>query len=82
VGATVAGLGNGLVTFQSAWVLGIFSLAIWTYFLIKSFEISDTQPEWKHAVPLVCMLWVYPFFVGFVFMVAYIYELFGVKYAW
>ena len=82
VSATVAGLGNGLLTFQSAWVLGLFSLAIWAYFLIKSFEISKTEPKMRHILPLVCLLWLYPFFVGFVFMVSYIYELFGVKYTW
>ncbi len=80
--ATVAGLGNGLVTFQSAWVLGLFSLAIWAYFLVKSFEISNTKPRIDHAIPLICLLWLYPFFIGFVFMVSYIYELFGIKYTW
>jgi len=80
--ATVAGLGNGLFTFQSAWILGLFSLAIWAYFLIKSFEISNTKPEVRHIIPLICLLWLYPIFVGFVFLVSYIYELFGIKYAW
>lgn len=80
--ATLAGVGNGLLTFQSAWVLGLFSLAIWAYFLIKSFEISKTEPKLHHIVPLVCLLWIYPLFIGFVFMVSYIYELFGVKYTW
>lgn len=80
--ATVAGFGNGMLTFQSAWILGLFSLSIWFFFLVKSFEISRTRPQAKHILPLVCMLWIYPFFVGFVFMVAYIYELFGVKYSW
>ncbi len=80
--ATLAGLGNGLVTFQSAWILGLFSLAIWAYFLVKSFEISNTAPKARHLLPLVCLLWLYPFFIGFVFMVSYIYELFGVKYTW
>jgi len=82
ISATVAGLGNGLLTFQSAWVLGLFSLAIWAYFLIKSFEIAHTDPKPRHIVPLICMLWLYPFFIGFVFMVAYIYELSGRKYTW
>ena len=80
--ATAAGMGNGLLIFQSAWVLGLFSLSIWTYFLVMSFEISKTKPHTRHILPLVCMLWIYPFFVGFVFLVAYIYELFGVKYSW
>ncbi len=80
--ATVAGAGNGMVMFQSAWLLGMFSLAIWAYFLVKSFEISGTRPGRKHILPLICMLWLYPLFTGFVFMVAYIYELFGVKYRW
>ena len=82
MGATAAGLGNGMLTFQSAWVLGLFSLAMWAYFLIKSFEISNTQPEAKHVLPLICLLWLYPFFIGFVFLVSYIYELFGIKYTW
>lgn len=80
--ATLAGLGNGMLTFQSAWILGLFSLAIWAYFLVKSFEISNTAPKPRHILPLICLLWLYPFFVGFVFMVSYIYELFGVKYTW
>jgi len=80
--ATVAGMGNGLVTFQSAWILGMFTLAIWAYFLIKSFEISGEKPQRRHIVPLIFMLWVYPLFIGFTFLVAYIYELFGVKYKW
>ncbi len=80
--ATFAGLGNGLLTFQSAWILGLFSLAIWAYFLIKSFEIAHTEPKPRHILPLLCMLWVYPIFIGFVFMVAYIYELSGRKYTW
>ena len=82
MGATMAGMGAGMITFQSAWLLGLFSLAIWAYFLVKSFEISNTEPKARHILPLICMLWLYPFFIGFVFMVAYIYELFGVKYAW
>ena len=82
VSATMAGFGNGMILFQSAWILGLFSLSIWFFFLVKSFEISRTRPEAKHILPLICMLWVYPFFVGIVFMVAYIYELFGVKYSW
>jgi cellulose synthase/poly-beta-1,6-N-acetylglucosamine synthase-like glycosyltransferase len=80
--ATAAGMGNGMLMFQSAWVLGLFSLSIWTYFLIMSFEISRTKPHQRHILPLICMLWIYPFFVGFVFLVAYVYELFGVKYSW
>ena len=71
-----------MLMFQSAWVLGLFSLTIWTYFLVMSFEISKTKPHRRHILPLICMLWIYPFFVGFVFLVAYIYELFGVKYSW
>lgn len=82
VSATYAGMGNGMVMFQSAWLLGMFSLAIWAYFLIKSFEISGTRPQRRHIIPLICMLWLYPIFTGIVFMVAYIYELFGVKYRW
>jgi cellulose synthase/poly-beta-1,6-N-acetylglucosamine synthase-like glycosyltransferase len=82
VSATVAGFGNGMLTFQSAWILGLFSLSIWFYFLIKSFEISKTKPEAKHILPLIFMLWFYPFFIGIVFLVSYIYELFGVKYSW
>jgi len=82
ISATVAGLGSGLITFQSAWILGMFSLAIWAYFLLRSFEISHTKPKARHIVPLLCLLWIYPLFIGFVFMVSYIYELFGVKYSW
>ncbi|MCX8194872.1 MAG: glycosyltransferase family 2 protein [Candidatus Micrarchaeota archaeon] len=82
LGATAAGLGSGIIMFQSAWILGLFSLSLWGYFLIKSFEISRTQPKWRHVLPLFCLLWVYPFFIGFVFLVSYIYELFGVKYSW
>ena len=80
--ATVAGFGNGVLTFQSAWILGLFSLAMWGYFLIKSFEISNTEPKPRHIVPLICLMWLYPLFIGFVFMVSYIYELFGIKYTW
>ena len=82
MGATLAGMGNGLLTFQSAWILGLFSLAIWAYFLVKSFEISHTEPKARHIIPLICLLWLYPFFIGFVFLVSYVYELFGVKYTW
>ena len=82
VAAGATGLAYGLFTFQSAWILGVFSMAIWTYFLIKSFEIADVEMKPKHVLPLILLLWVYPFFIGFVFLVSYLYELFGVKYTW
>ncbi|MFA6214640.1 MAG: glycosyltransferase family 2 protein [Candidatus Micrarchaeia archaeon] len=80
--ATASWLLSGAMVVQSVWVLGVFSLALWGYFLIKSFEISNSKPKMKHIVPLICLLWLFPFFVGFTFLVSYIYELFGVKYSW
>ncbi|MCX8174942.1 MAG: glycosyltransferase family 2 protein [Candidatus Micrarchaeota archaeon] len=80
--AGATGIAYGLLTFQSAWILGIFSMAIWTYFLVKSFEIADEKIRARHLLPLLLLLWVYPFFIGFVFLVSYLYELFGVKYTW
>jgi cellulose synthase/poly-beta-1,6-N-acetylglucosamine synthase-like glycosyltransferase len=80
--ATAAWLFGGSMVLQSVWILGIFTLALWGYFLVKSFEISKSSLKAKHIVPLICLLWLFPFFVGFVFLVSYIYELFGVKYAW
>jgi len=80
--ASTTNWGTGMLVFQSTWILGAFSLAIWAYFLVKSFEISNTEPKMEHLVPLVFLMWVYPLFIGFTFMVAYIYELFGMKYSW
>lgn len=80
--ATAAGINSGLLVFQSAWILGVFSLSIWAYFLIKSFEISNTAPKPRHILPLVLLLWVYPVFVALTFLAAYIHELFGMKYSW
>ncbi len=80
--ATGSWLLSGSMVLQSVWVLGLFSLALWGYFLIKSFEISNSKPKLRHVVPLICLLWLFPFFVGFVFLMSYIYELFGIKYAW
>ena len=80
--ATVVWLAGGQMVLQSVWVLGLFTLALWAYFLIKSFEISNTRPRMRHVVPLVCLLWVFPIFVGFTFLVSYVYELFGIRYAW
>lgn len=79
---TSAGVVQAALTFQSAWILGLFSLAMWSYFLVKSFEISSTQPQRRHILPLVMLLWVYPIFIGFVFLVSYIHELFGMRYKW
>lgn len=80
--ATGSWLLGGSMVLQSVWVLGLFTLALWGYFLIKSFEISRTKPKLGHVIPLACLLWLFPFFVGFTFLVSYIYELFGVKYRW
>ena len=82
IAAGATGITYGLFTFQSAWILGLFSMAIWTYFLVKSFEIADEELKRRHVLPLLLLLWVYPFFIGFVFLVSYLYELFGVKYTW
>ncbi|MEM4348026.1 MAG: glycosyltransferase family 2 protein [Candidatus Anstonellaceae archaeon] len=80
--ASAVSIGPGLLVFQSAWILGLFSLSIWAYFLIKSFEISNTTPKPRHVVPLILLLWVYPVFVALTFLAAYIHELFGMKYTW
>lgn len=82
VAAGATGLAYGFLTFQSAWVLGVFSMAIWAYFLIKSFEIAGEEFKVRHILPLLLLLGIYPFFIGFVFLVSYLYELFGVKYTW
>lgn len=77
-----AGIGKGIFILNSAWILWLFSLVLWAYFLAKSFELAKTQMEGRHIVPLICMISLYPLFIGFSFLVSYIYELFGVKYSW
>jgi cellulose synthase/poly-beta-1,6-N-acetylglucosamine synthase-like glycosyltransferase len=76
------GFANGLLTFQSAWIFGLLSIMLWSFFLVKSFEISRVKPQLRHALPLALLLWVYPMFLGLVFLVSYISELFGLKYKW
>jgi len=80
--AAVSSLSSGALLFQSAWILGVFSLAIWFYFLTKSFEISHITPKPRHILPLIFLLFVYPFFIGVIFLFGYAYELFGAKYSW
>ncbi|GEM_PF-131487 len=80
--AGTASIGYGLLIFQSAWILGLFSISIWTYFLLKSFEISKTKARLGHIIPLMLLLWVYPLFIGFTFLVSYLQEMFGAKYTW
>lgn len=82
VALTQAGLGNGMAFIHSGWILWLFSICIWAYFLIKSFELAGQEPRLRHAVPLVCMLTIYPVFIGFAFLISYLYEFFGVKYTW
>lgn len=79
---TQIGLANGLITINSGWVLWLFSVAMWSYFLIKSFELANTKPAKRHIIPLLLMLSVYPLFIEFTFLVSYISELFGAKYKW
>ncbi|VVB99179.1 Glycosyltransferase AglI [uncultured archaeon] len=83
-GASSAALGFAVtgILVQSTWLLGLFSMAIWSYFVIKSFEMTNTEMELKHVLPLACLLWVYPIFIGIVYMVSYLSELFGTKYTW
>ncbi|MCX8196760.1 MAG: glycosyltransferase family 2 protein [Candidatus Micrarchaeota archaeon] len=82
VEAFSATLNSGIIVFQSAWILGIFTLSIWAYFLIKSFEITNRRLKARHFLPLLLLIVAYPVFIGLVFLVAYIYELFGFKYSW
>ena len=82
ISLTMIGVGNGLFVIHSGWVLGMFSVALWGYFLLKSFELAHTRFSGKYVLPLVIVAWIYPLFIGTVFMISYIYELFGAKYSW
>ncbi|MCX6769868.1 MAG: glycosyltransferase family 2 protein [Candidatus Micrarchaeota archaeon] len=79
---TAISVGNGFFMLNSGWILWVFAICIWGYFLVKSFEMVGEHFQLKHVLPLLCLLWIYPLFLGFVFMVSYAYELFGVKYTW
>ena len=82
IALTQAGLGNGMSFIHSGWILWLFSIFLWAYFLIISFELAGEEPKPRHALPLVCMLTVYPIFIGIAFLISYLYEFFGVKYTW
>ncbi len=80
--ATVGTFGSQLFAFNSTWVFGLMALAIWSYFLVKSFEISREKMRVRHFLPLFCLLWVYPLFIGFVFLLSYLFEFTGRDYRW
>ncbi|MCL6089086.1 MAG: glycosyltransferase family 2 protein [Candidatus Marsarchaeota archaeon] len=67
---------------DSVMIFGLIGLVIWGYFLYKSFHLSRQKMEVRHLLPLALLLWFYPLFIGFTFLVSYASEFSGQKYKW
>jgi len=67
---------------DSAMIFGLISLVIWGYFVHKSFSISGHKPQARHILPLLGILYIYPLFIGFTYLSAYVHEFSGKRYKW
>lgn len=67
---------------DSSWMVGIVSFSIWVYFVYTSFEIADEKFSNKYLLPMFGMIYFYPPFIGFVYLTAYLQEIFSRKYSW
>lgn len=67
---------------DSTLLIGAISFLIWAYFVYIGFEIANEKPSLKHVLPIFNMVYLYPIFVGLIFLFAYIYELSEKEYTW
>jgi len=67
---------------SSAIVVGLVPAVIWGFFLWSGFEIAGEKPKLAHIIPCICLMTVYPLFLGVTFLSAYAHELSGQGYKW
>ncbi|MDE1798307.1 MAG: glycosyltransferase family 2 protein [Candidatus Micrarchaeota archaeon] len=68
--------------FSSALIVGVIPAIIWAFFLYSGFSISHQKMKLEHVFPALVLMFLYPFFLGYAFLMAYVYELSGKSYKW
>jgi len=67
---------------SSTILVGLVPAFIWGFFLWSGFHIAGEKPKAAHILPCICLMSVYPLFLGVTFLSAYAHELSGRGYKW
>jgi len=75
-------LPTSIYSIDSFFIFGLINIIFWMLFVYLSFKINKERLQKTHLLPLLVMMWVYPVFIGIVFLSSYLLELTARKYKW